>query len=544
MNGRGMSSEPRRLREFNATAEEVFPGASPALASSRSGLKGFVACWRFGGRIMSVWSGSARTAGSAGMRRAAGLVSLTTILAGAPAMGASAPSDQAVLRETSGEVGDTARIRTVLVHTADAASLKSAQRAARAAGAEVGTSYPQIRVFVAYGTARTLEKLGARPEVQRVEDNRRVSLLTETSHMATRGQQVLDGVVRLDGQTIDGRGVGVAVIDTGIDGTHQDLSSQMGGNVRAVCAAPGALVAGGPFGPFTTCKGPKIWLEAEDTDTLGVAGHGTHVAGIVAGTGARSQRRRHGAAPGATLFGVGIGTVDNVENALDGLQWVLENHDAVTPAIRVVNASWGSGYEDASDGTVTGAINKLVDALIADGVTVVFAAGNDGGTGSDPRTSAQCVNPTPGLLCVASYDDRDTGTRAGAVSGFSSRGARSLADSWPDVSAPGSTIASTCQLTLPSCRGTTDGYAVMSGTSMAAPHVAGIIAQMYQVHPRLSPAEVEYLLEDTAEPYGSYRGYEPDPRNPSGTYSSFDRGHGLVDALAAVETLLQREASP
>jgi serine protease AprX len=76
----------------------------------------------------------------------------------------------------------------------------------------------------------------------------------------------------------------------------------------------------------------------------------------------------------------------------------------------------------------------------------------------------------------------------------------------------------------------------MSGTSMAAPHVTGIIAQMYQVDPTLTPARVENVLEDTAwKSFGTGQ-YEADPFNGNGT-TSYDRGHGLVDALAAIQAL-------
>jgi serine protease AprX len=76
----------------------------------------------------------------------------------------------------------------------------------------------------------------------------------------------------------------------------------------------------------------------------------------------------------------------------------------------------------------------------------------------------------------------------------------------------------------------------MSGTSMAAPHITGIVAQLYQVSPSLTPAQVENVLEDTAwKSFGTGQ-YEADPFNADNT-TSFDRGHGLVDALAAVRAL-------
>ena len=202
-------------------------------------------------------------------------------------------------------------------------------------------------------------------------------------------------------------------------------------------------------------------------------------------------------------------------------------------------------------------MTKLQNALIADGVTVVFAAGNSGGNGSTPRTSVQCVNTTPGNVCVASTYDRDQGDRDGPVSSFSSRGQADNTTTarkdeaepwtWPDLSAPGQFIISTCRYTLPVCWAHTgqvvdppNAYSELSGTSMAAPHISGIVAQVYQVRPSLTPAQVEDVLEDSAykfafDPNDAFDGsYQADPFNPDDT-SSFDKGHGIVDVVAAVK---------
>ncbi|HEX2296219.1 MAG TPA: S8 family serine peptidase [Actinomycetota bacterium] len=445
-------------------------------------------------------------------------------------------------------VQDAAGRTSALVHVEPEASLRDGLAAARSEGLETGTVYDAIGVFVAYGSAAEFSALAEQEAIQYVEANRRIRFSTNSSHRATRGQDVLDGAVTLAGGTrIDGRGVGVAVVDSGVDGTHPDLAPQMGGNVKIVCTSP--LPATNAFlGGFQECRTPKEAVPMDDTDHPSGGGHGTHVAGIVAGTGGASNGRYHGAAPGATIYGVSVGTTLLVENGLDGLAWVLENHDQVTPAIKVVNNSWGSGYRKyAANGDVLySATWKLQEALIAEGVTVVFAAGNAGGNGNNPTTVAECVNPTPGLVCVANYDDQNTGTRAGTISSTSSRGSRTDVESWPDVSAPGTIITSTCRATLPVCHihagfvtNPPNLYASLSGTSMAAPHVAGIAAQLYQADPTLTPAEVENVLEDTAHKFawGSEYGLLADPTNPDDT-TSFEKGHGLVDALAAVQTVL------
>jgi serine protease AprX len=442
------------------------------------------------------------------------------------------------------------------VHVRPGGSLPDAQEAAVAAGATIGTTYAEVAVFLAYGTADVFQQVAFSSEVEWIEANRVLEYFTDTSHVATRGQQVLDGAVKAGRTIVDGRGVGVAVIDSGIDASHPDLDDRVAMNLRIVCTVPGGAIAigGGTGLGFSECRGPKAFVPMENTDVAG--GHGTHVSGIIAGTGEASDGTYHGAAPGATLYGVASGTSLTVENALDGLRWVLDNHDAVSPAIRVVNNSWGSGYRKADESDpLTGALTKLQNALIADGVTVVFAAGNSGGTGANPTTSVQCVNTTPGNVCVASTYDRDAGDRNGPVSSFSSRGkadnsttAANEADptTWPDISAPGQFIVSTCRYTLPVCWAHAgqvvdppNAYSELSGTSMAAPHISGIVAQLYQVNPTLTPARVEDILEDSAHKFAFDvsdafdASYGADPFNPDDT-SSFDKGHGIVDVVAAV----------
>ena len=88
-------------------------------------------------------------------------------------------------------------------------------------------------------------------------------------------------------------------------------------------------------------------------------------------------------------------------------------------------------------------------------------------------------------------------------------------------------------------------YAELSGTSMAAPHISGIVAQLYQVNPGLTPAQIEDVLEDSAykfvfDPRDDFDGtYQADPFNPNDT-SSFDKGHGIVDVVAAVKQAKRR----
>ena len=416
------------------------------------------------------------------------------------------------------EVANASGPTLALVHPAEGTPLTTVISAAETAGLQINGVFEQVGVFGATGTPALFNVLAATGLISRVEYNQPLEYFLETSNQATGGQDAINGAV--GGVSYDGTGVGVAVVDSGIDGTHPDFAGRMGGNVKLI--------------PLT-----GIAVPVPDSDTISAGGHGTHVAGTVAGTGAASNGINHGAAPGATLYGVSGGTAISMHDAVAGLEWVLDNHDQVDPAIRVVNNSWGSAAGDHNPNSATALANK---ALVEAGVVVVFAAGNDGGNGSAQATSPTCVDPTPGVICVAAYDDQNSGVTNGPMADFSSRGLAGSPNTYPDISAPGASILAPCRLTLPICATGTNGsneYATLSGTSMAAPHIAGIAAQILQANPSLTPAEVEDILEDTARQISFGAPYETDPANPT-TPTSFDKGHGLVDVVAAITEALAR----
>ena len=443
--------------------------------------------------------------------------------------------------------------QSVMIHVADAAPLGEVVEAATALGLDVGSRFATIDVFRAVGSKAELQAVATLPQIDYIEAEAPVEFFTESSHHATRGQEVLDGAVTMpDGSRIDGAGVGVAVVDSGVDGTHPDLASRMGGNVKIVCPSSTRGVGVTGF-PFEGCRTPHVAVPMDDTDTPSAGGHGTHVAGIIAGDGTGSEGRYHGAAPGATLYGVSSGDFLTTGDVVDGMNWVLENNDVVSPAIRVVNNSWGTQYaEYRVNNTFHTAIWDMQEALVEDGVVVVQAAGNaGGGEGFGATTTAECINPTPGIICVANYRDNDTGRRDQSIDGSSSRGRWDDPRSWPDLAAPGTHITATCRAHLPICAALNeaedggDNYATLTGTSMAAPHVAGIVAQVLQANPALEPAEVENLLEDTAHKFewNSAYGLFPDPTNPDNS-SSFEKGHGLVDVVAATRVALGLDPAP
>jgi serine protease AprX len=154
------------------------------------------------------------------------------------------------------------------------------------------------------------------------------------------------------------------------------------------------------------------------------------------------------------------------------------------------------------------------------------------------------MDPTGGIISVASYFDRDNGTRDGVVSSFSSRGKAGDQSTYPDISAPGENITSSCRIYLPICSTGLDfkngpgvldlgTFNTISGTSMAAPHIAGIVAQLFQANPSATPTQVENALKSTAYKYADGAPYES---APLGT-TSFDKGYGLVDVVAAANAV-------
>ena len=182
---------------------------------------------------------------------------------------------------------------------------------------------------------------------------------------------------------------------------------------------------------------------------------------------------------------------------------------------------------------------KLQRALAAEGVATVWANGNDGGDGSESFSNPPGQDPTGGVISVASYNDLETGTRDGEVSEFSSRGLNGDQSTYPDISAPGDTITSSCRIYLVICTTGLDpidagNYNTISGTSMAAPHIAGIVAQLFQKSPGSTPGQVEDAMKSTAHKYTFGAPYEA---GPGGVTTSFDKGTGLVDVVAAANAL-------
>jgi serine protease AprX len=303
---------------------------------------------------------------------------------------------------------------------------------------------------------------------------------------------------------VTGRGVGVAILDSGI-APHLDLAGRIVASVDFTSRGTGtALVP--PADP---------------------GGHGTHVAGLVAGDGAASGGAYAGVAPGANLIDVRVIAASgstNVSTLIAGMQWVLAHRADYN--IRVVNLSAGgpaiASYRD--DPLATAA-----EVLVFAGITVVVSAGNEG-----PRVRTITSPGTdPYVVTVGGIDDSGTATTADdALASWSSRGVTPVDGlAKPDLVAPGRKIVSlrspgsTLDQELPDrvvagLDPLVPAYFRLSGTSMAAPIVAGVVALMLERSPTLTPEQVKARLKGTATAlaYGS----------PETT------GSGLVSASAAV----------
>jgi serine protease AprX len=295
-----------------------------------------------------------------------------------------------------------------------------------------------------------------------------------------------------------GKGVGVAVIDSGVDGTQGDFPNLVE-NVKIV----GPLLDE-PVGGYLT-------LDLPNTDLT--SGHGTHVASTIGGSGDSSGGKYRGVAPDAKLIGVGTGDAISILYALQGFDFVLKPEIRETHNVRVISNSWGaSGSHFAPFDPISIASKRAYDH----GIVVLFAAGNEG---PGPDT----LNPYSASPCVISVA---AGDKSGVIADFSSRGVDGDAHHHPDITAPGVSIvaarAATGAVTPPYEGDLQYGafYSSISGTSMATPHMSGVVALMLEVNPSMNLDSVLKTLTGTATPM-------PNP--------SWEAGAGYVNAFGAIE---------
>jgi serine protease AprX len=371
-------------------------------------------------------------------------------------------------------------------------------------------SAPDVRVFARGAVGR---RVGDRLQVGEVDNTQLASVANDVrvarvvidrpafATMERTGAAIGAAGARQD-FGLDGRGVGVAIVDSGITAYHDDLARGARGrriSDRVV-----------HFKDFTRPASTTLWATDHASDEYG---HGTHVAGIIAGNGYDSRGARTGIAPGANLIGLkvldrdGNGYVSDVIAAID---YAISAKAAYN--IRIINLSVASAVvESYRTDPLTLAARRATDA----GIVVIAAAGNIGRNADDQTQFGGITSPgnAPWVLTVGAASHNGTARRNDdTIANFSSRG-----PTWidfvakPDVVAPGVGIESlsdpqsTLYEILPEylLRGTVPTwykpYISLTGTSMAAPVVTGTVALMLQANPKLTPNAVKAILQFTAQ---------------------------------------------
>jgi subtilisin family serine protease len=370
-------------------------------------------------------------------------------------------------------------------------------------GREVQSVGATRTAAVGEGPVGGLNSLGD-VEAAQVPDPREGEQWDMAQIKADQAHQITDGSPR----------VLVGINDSGVDDTHPDLTANFDAADSVSCIDNGVPdTAEGAWRPTTSS-------------------HGTHVAGTVAA--ARNGVGIVGVAPGVRIASVKVVNDDGFiypEYSICGFVWAAEHHMDITNHSYFIDPFEFWCKDNGDQGAVQEAVRRAVEYATNHGVLSVAAAGNANydlanktTDDSSPNDSTpvtrnidnDCLDmPTelPGVITVAST------TKTGARSGFSNFGLNKI-----DVAAPGSSILST----LPGGR-----YGLMSGTSMASPHVTGVAALMKSAHPWWGPRELEAALrteaDDTACPA------TPDARCTGTTANNSFFGEGIADALDAVQ---------
>ena len=403
--------------------------------------------------------------------------------------------------------------------------------------------------FAVSTTAAVAADLAGRPDVVSVRAIVPATVASTTTDDFTHALAVWQGTGLI------GTNVKVGIIDTGIDYTHNDFGGDSDSYATATAQASSqtynwrsklttkgqAKIAGGHDFAGLSYDGGTNSTPQPDPNPLDCYGHGTHVAGILAGygedaggstftgsyqtlTGAalNSMDIAPGSAPGAQIYSLKVfGCTGSSDLVMEALDWALDpNNDGDdSDHLDIVNLSLGSDYSAEDDPE-----NAMIDKLASYGVLSVVAAGNAGditlvggspGSAVSALTVADSVGDTP-------EDAADT------LNGSSSRGTYgSIGTIKPDVAAPGTDI-------LSAGFGTGNAGVSMTGTSMATPHVAGIAALVKEAHPSWTAGEIKADVMNTA-----VHDVTTQADGQGSAYGPNRVGSGRVDAaLATTNTLL------
>lgn len=471
-----------------------------------------------------------------------------------------------------------APLERFVLRLADGQQAASLEGRLSSLGVTAAVAFDTIDAVAVTAPRSAVDALLASGTIESARPERRLELhLAESVEYIGAARAVLDKPAAVRTPTgnvvrpaVDGTGTTVAVLDTGIADVHPDLLGQVVAHRNFELAYAGEML-----------------LDAEQLDAYALAtgdtartddiGHGTHVAGIVAGTGAGAQKRSNdnrGVAPGASLVDLRIaagpvqGLVEDAgweRNAIAAFDWLLRHHEDEefgANGIAVNTNSWGLTGADVVFGAPEfDPLAEIIAEIDKAGMITVFSAGNDG-VGDDVRGDT-VPNGLPQVISVAASCKPGATTqlcgdaKKNDIAKFSSRGPA------VDIAAPGVEIVSAvspsivgaigkgcaprelgpvpCVLTPGSYGGEGANpadvavnyalYGSLNGTSMAGPHIAGVVALLLEANPALTPVQVQTILAATA-----------DDRQAEGR--DIDAGYGLVDvpnALVAATQLKNRK---
>lgn len=429
-----------------------------------------------------------------------------------------------------------------------------------AAGVVGGIVLPTINTVAVTAPLSVLKQLARDPRVYAIKRQRHIQmhLYGSVQQINAMGVDQPEMVAAPGGKEVErpgvtGAGITVAVVDSGIDSVHPALLGRVlaGASFEfTLLQRESGVIPASVWDTYATTTGAALAMQDE-------VGHGTHCAGIIGGDGAlASGLTLKGVAPGVNFVALKIASAANgiaadigfEANSVAALDYLVRNREALGNP-RVVSNSWGI-LEEEQQAPIFGPTDfdplaAVVKKVVESGMVMVFSAGNDGGS-IDQDTMRPVPSSMDEVISVASSCKADHGScPGGQINSFSSRGAG------VDVAAPGDQILSTMShvSALAALGQATEGdyygesqadmlqnrafYMRLSGTSMAAPHVAGVVALLLQANPALTPAQVRQILVDTADDMV----VEGDPELVKG----FDHasGYGQVNvrkALAAAVT--------
>lgn len=434
---------------------------------------------------------------------------------------------QAIVDKSLQQVLQTATspVEVVVTFNGDGAPSPSQTDLLRQLGITKGVTFQSLPIAGVLATAAQVEALASNPEVKSVYLNKKLTYFNYNDTNLTGVKKLRtdkDITARNKGVPVSGKGITVMINDSGIDGTHEDV--KFGTHVVQNVLGTTNLNSLDAMLPVT-------YLEnVPNTDTN--SGHGTHCAGTVGGNGARSGGLYEGVAPGANLVGYGSGGALFILDAIGGFDYALTHQFQY--GIRVISNSWGTSGDFDPNDPVNITSKKAYDR----GIVSLFAAGNDG-PGSDTHNPYAIA---PWVISVGAGD------KYGRLADFSSRGVKGEkgtftidGETWtyenrPTIVAPGVDVVSTrTAAPVSSLSADMDAaelspahvpfYTHMSGTSMATPHTAGIVALMLEANPSLSPAQVKAILQKTATNMPNRETWEV--------------GSGYVNAYAAVDQIFR-----